>query len=123
MRFETRELKSYAEPVNAIQLAEGELYFTVQYADEQMLVPLISTWIFLGRKLDSDDVDETLYFQDTDSYQQGARYGAPEAEGARFRVYTENEIKFFFEFERALEELMKCSLRRGKLSGESSPND
>jgi hypothetical protein len=122
MRFEGRDLKTYAEPVDANLLVEGECYFTIQYADDRMLNPLISTWVFLGRRLDPDDVDEILYFQDVDSYQQGIRYGAPVAEGARFHVYTQNEIKFFFEFERALEQLMKCSLRRHGVSNHGSSN-
>jgi hypothetical protein len=118
MRFEGRDLKNYAEPVDANVLVQGEFYFTIQYADEHMLNPLISTWVFLGRKLNPRDVDDMLYFQDVDSYQQGNRYGAA-AEGARFHVYAENEIKFFFEFEQALEELMKCSLRRQRLTPET----
>jgi hypothetical protein len=105
MRFESRELKSYAEPVNANRLVEGEFYFMV----------------FLGRKLDPDDVEETLYFQDVDSYEEGARYGSPDIEGARFSIYAENEINHFFEFEHALQEMMKCSLRRVSHSGEK-PN-
>jgi hypothetical protein len=40
MRFEARELKSYAEPVTASQLREGEIYFSVQFADESMLIPM-----------------------------------------------------------------------------------
>ena len=121
MRFESRELKSYAEPVNANRLVEGEFYFMVQFADERLLVPIITTWIFLGRKLDPDDVEETLYFQDVDSYEEGARYGSPDIEGARFSIYAENEINHFFEFEHALQEMMKCSLRRVSHSGEK-PN-
>ena len=120
MRFESRELKGYAEPVNANRLVEGEFYFTVQFADERLLVPIITTWVFLGRKLDPDYVEETLYFQDVDSYQEGARYGSPDTGGARFCVYAENEINHFFEFENALEEMMKCSLRRVSNSGEKS---
>ena len=92
MRFESRELKGYAEPVNANRLVEGEFYFTVQFADERLLVPIITTWVFLGRKLDPDYVEETLYFQDVDSYQEGAHYGSPDTGGARFCVYAENEI-------------------------------
>src|SRR5580704_15499238 len=67
MRFESRELKGYAEPVNANRLVEGEFYFMVQFADERLLVPIITTWIFLGRKLDPDDVEETLYIQNVES--------------------------------------------------------
>jgi hypothetical protein len=122
MRFEGRDLKTYAEPVHAKLLVEGEFYFTIQFADERLLNPLISTWVFVGRNLDPEDTDERFYFQDVDSYQEGIRYGAPASEDARFHVYAENEIKFFFEFERALEQLMKCSLRRDRILSHGSSN-
>ena len=51
MRFEERELKSYAEHVTPTLLREGEVYWSVQYADEHMLIPIIETWVFAGRKL------------------------------------------------------------------------
>lgn len=34
--FEERELKSYAEPVTPNLLTEGEVYFSVQFADEDI---------------------------------------------------------------------------------------
>jgi hypothetical protein len=43
MRFEERELKSYAEPVTPNLLTEGEVYFSVQFADEDMLIPIMET--------------------------------------------------------------------------------
>jgi len=39
VRFEARELEPYAEPVSADELAEGEVYFSVRYVDEEMAVP------------------------------------------------------------------------------------
>jgi hypothetical protein len=33
------------------------------------------------------------------------------------QVATENNVNHIFEFERALEELMRCSLRRRKMAG------
>src|ERR1700683_1921166 len=100
----------------------SEFYYTVQYADDRLLVPFVSTWVFLGRKLDPEDVDEMLYFQDVDSFQDGVCYGAPDNKDARIHVYRDDEIKFFFEFEKAIEELMKCSLRRRKGSDQRLPN-
>ena len=51
MRFEERELKSYAEPVTADLLEEGKVYFSVQFADSDMLIPIMETWVFAGRNL------------------------------------------------------------------------
>jgi len=55
MRFEERELKPYAEPVAASLLKQGEVYFSVQFADEDMLVPIMETLVFAGRNLDPND--------------------------------------------------------------------
>jgi hypothetical protein len=116
MRFEERELNPYAEHVTANRLREGEVYLSVQYADEHLLIPIIETWVFAGRKLDPDDPANHLYFQDVESYLQGIRYSSATPKNATFEVALEGETNHFFEYERALEELMKCSLRRRKLS-------
>ena len=38
MRFEERDLKSFAEPVTASLPREGEVYFSVQLGDDSMLM-------------------------------------------------------------------------------------
>jgi hypothetical protein len=114
MRFEARELKPYAEPVTANVLKEGEVYFSVQFADDDMLIPIMETWVFAGRKLDPEDVEDRLYFQDVGSYLHGVRYNSDTADNAEFQVPTEKNINHIFEYERALEVLMQCSLRRRK---------
>jgi hypothetical protein len=86
MRFEERELKSYAEPVTSNLLTEGEVYFSVQFADEDMLIPILEAWVFAGRKLDPKDVEGHLYFQDLASYRQGIRYASATAENASFQL-------------------------------------
>jgi hypothetical protein len=117
MRFEARELKSYAEPVTASQLREGEIYFSVQFADESMLIPIVGTWAFAGRNLDPEDEAGSLYFHDVESYRQGVRYDSRTSDDASFQVQTDGSIKHIFEYERALELLMACSLRRKKNLG------
>jgi hypothetical protein len=117
MRFEERELKSYAEPVTPTLLKEGEVYWSVQYADEQMLIPIIETWVFAGRILNPEDAENRLYFQDVESYLQGIRYSSATAEKATFQFADEGNAKHIFEYEHALEELLKCSLRRRGMCG------
>jgi hypothetical protein len=116
MRFEERELKPYAEPVTPNLLMEGEVYFSVQFADEDMLIPIMETWVFAGRKLDPEDAEGHLYFQDLESYRQGIRYASATAENAHFQRATENSTNHIFEYEHALDQLMLCSLRRRKAS-------
>jgi hypothetical protein len=115
MRFEARGLKPYAEPVTATVLKEGGVYFSVQFADDDMLIPIMETWVLAGRKLDPEDVEDRLYFQDVESYVHGVRYDSATKENAEFQVPTEKNINHIFEYERALEVLMQCSLRRRKV--------
>lgn len=113
MRFEERELKPYAEPVNAQTLRQGEIYFSVQFADEEMLIPIMEAWVFAGRSLDAENhAASRLYFQDVESYRQGVRYDADAAEIATFQIQEEDAINHIFEYECALDGLMRCSLRR-----------
>ena len=114
MRFEERELKPYASPVTAGVLKEGEIYFSVQFADEAMLIPIVETWAFAGKGLDPNDAENHLYFQDVESYRHGVRYGSPDAENATFEVALEGNTNHIFEYEHALDELLRCSLRRRK---------
>ena len=63
-------------------LVQGNIYFSVQFADEDMLIPIMETWVFAGRNLDPEDAENHLYFQDVESYLQGMRYGSATAENA-----------------------------------------
>ena len=73
MRFEERELQPYAEPVSAIELQEGSVYFAVTFVDEDMLIPIMATLVFVGRNLEPGDIRK-VYFQDVHSYRAGIRY-------------------------------------------------
>ena len=112
MRFEERDLKPYAEPISVDSLKQGEAYFSIQYADEEMLIPIIETWVFAGRKLSPEDKENRLYFQDVESYLEGIRYSSGTSQDATFQVALEENTKHIFDYEHVLQELMKCSLRR-----------
>ena len=114
MQFESRELTDYAEPVPPTSLQEGEVYFSVQYADGNLLVPIIETLVFVGRDLDGKD-PALLYFQDVESHNRGIRYGSDGEEEARFHLGREGKMFHIFNYEHLLDELMKCSLRRRRL--------
>jgi hypothetical protein len=114
IRFEARDLNPWADPVTVDILKEGEVYFSVQFADDDMLIPIMETWVFAGKKLDPEDVENRLYFQDVESYLHGVRYDSANHEEAEFQVPTEKNINHIFDFERALEVLMRCSLARKK---------
>ncbi|MGB0035459.1 MAG: hypothetical protein WBP79_08300 [Candidatus Acidiferrales bacterium] len=114
MRFEERELKPYAETVPLDELQVGAVYFAVNFVDDEMLIPSMEPKVFVGRNLEAEE-GERLHFQDIDSYRRGVRFeSATEDDEAIFETGTERHI---FEFERALDVLMRCSLRRRKGPG------
>jgi hypothetical protein len=117
MRFEGRELKPHAEPISAAGLKEGSIYFAVNYLDDEMLIPNLEPLVFVGRNLDPSDTRQ-VYFQDIDSYGAGIRHDSVGSDvEARFWNGSENEVNHIFEYEQALDELMRCALRRGKAYG------
>jgi hypothetical protein len=115
MIFESRKLNPHAEPVEALKLNVGSVYFFLNYIDTDMLIPMLEPMIFIGSNLESGDRDQ-LYFQDLDSYRQGIRYQSadPDVE-ARFSVGSQKEINHVFDYEHALDEMMRCSLRRNRI--------
>ncbi|SRR5712692_2250432 len=111
MHFEARELKPYAETVPPDELQVGTVYFAVNFVDDEMLIPIMEPKVFIGRNLNSEQGDQ-LHFQDIDSYRQGIRFKSASCDDeARFESGTERHI---FEYEKALDVLMMCALRRRK---------
>lgn len=114
MHFPARQLKPYAEPVSPEDLSEGRIYFSLTFADPAMLNPTLEPLVFIGRDLAMDDRG-ALYFQDLDSYRRGIRFSdADQAHEAVFIEASAQEINHVFEFEKALDVLLLCSLRRSR---------
>ncbi|SRR6266516_722769 len=114
MRFEardlTREVKGYAEPVLPEHLQEGQVYFAVVFLDKDALVPSMEPRVFVGTK--AEPVGNKLYFQDFASYQRGIRFESPGADEEA--TFITGAGRYIFEYERALDVLMACALRRRK---------
>ena len=111
-RFPARELKPYGEYMEASKLVEGEIYFAVHFLDDQMSVPELDPLVFIGRNLEQGDSGR-LYFQDAASYMSGVRYGDGGGRGGETKIHVvEENAPFVCEFERALDVLLRCSLKR-----------
>jgi hypothetical protein len=109
--FPATELKPYAEPVMPEQTQKGRVYFGLHFLDDDFLVPTLQPLIFLGC-LDSDDPSRR-FFQDFDSFRAGVRFSTRSDEDSRhFEVYGPDEGNHIFEYEHALEGLMRCALQR-----------
>jgi hypothetical protein len=115
--FEARRLKSYSEPVSKEDLREGEVYFFVNFNDEQLLIPTMEPFVYAGRNLELGD-DNQVYFQDVRSFTNGIRYDtARDGDDAVFHTGSEDELGHVFDYEHALDQLLACSLRRKKSAG------
>jgi len=113
MRFDAREVKNYAEPMTADTLVVSVTYFIVQFIDDKLLIPVLEPIIFIGRDLMPEDKG-TLYFQDAESHRDGIRFESDWPPSAVFYAHGEHEINHIFEYERALDCLLGCSIRRSK---------
>lgn len=115
MRFEARELKTHAEPISVDDLNEGAIYFFVSFADEDMLIPVMDTVVYIGENLEPGDSDQ-VYFQDILSFKRGVEYGGEgDGDHALFQTGSKNELGHVFDYEHALDQLLACSLRRRKV--------
>src|SRR5215831_10098964 len=112
IHFDGRELKPFAQPVDANDLKVGEVYFFLNYVDDNLLIPTMETVVFIGKNLEPEDVG-LLYFQDVQSYREGVRFDAT-VDDERMTISTalETGARHLFEFERALDGLLDCLLRR-----------
>lgn len=134
MRFEARELKDYVEPVPAADLVVGRVYFKVEYADQDLMVPRLDAVVYIGRDL--HPAGPGLYFQDVDSYLGGRRFSVGDLEGAdvfplepdqhsvawedddsRFEYERSDALSDVCEYDAALDQLLACSLRRRTWNG------
>ena len=111
MRFEGRDLKPYAEAVSAETLKVGETYFSVQFIDVEMFIPELEALVFTGTDIFTGE-QGTLCFQDAESYRNGIRFDSVETDEAVFYSQRKNEVNHIFEYEKALDLLLACSLRR-----------
>ena len=117
LRFEGRDLKPYPEHLKPNKFEQDHVYFDVTFADEQLLYPTLRPWVFVGRDFEAGD-SGLLYFQDLDSYSAGVRYSSTDpGEEGEFLALDEKEMSGISHYEHALDELLRCSLRRKETSG------
>ena len=72
-------------PETAESLRVGNVYFSVQFEDEAMLVPILEAWVFIGQNLTDGEPDD-CYFQDFASYAAGVRHTTPGETDAVFQA-------------------------------------
>jgi len=110
MRFNGRDLKPYLETVEPDNLIEGQEYFSISYVDEERLLPIIDSLVYVGKNLETEDKN-VYYFQDLVSYSAGIRYNSS-YHGEQAEFHTGDIINSIQNYEQALNELLRCSLLR-----------
>ena len=90
------------------------MYFSVHFVDEEMLIPIVGTWVYAGKTFDAEISEDRLIFQDVESYLHGVRHNSDNDLEGEFQLQRQKYVNHIFEHERVLEELMNCSLRRAK---------
>lgn len=118
--FEARRIPEFTEHINPSKLDVGEIYFNLEYADENLLIPELRAYVFIGRNLGGAE-EGRLYFQDCSSYFQGQRFDASDAENdMEIRCFLEQQYSGVYDYSGALNELLRCSLRRDAATDVSS---
>jgi hypothetical protein len=51
-----------------LQYFSGEVYFRIVYPDASLLYPLVQSFVYIGKNLSDEDIEETWYFQFADDY-------------------------------------------------------
>ncbi len=113
IHFEGRDVPPHAVYASADSLAVGATYFSVRFVDQRRAIPELRPLVFIGKGLEEASPGN-LYFQDAASYLAGIRFqSATGDDDAEFHAVAEN-TPFVFEFERALDRLLYCSMTRSR---------
>jgi hypothetical protein len=78
-----------------------------------LLLPTLETLVLTDKKQDENG-RTTFCFQDLGSYQAGVRHGPPDAGSAIFYFQSQQNLRHIFDYDHAVDELIKCALRRRK---------
>ena len=99
------------EPVAPSDLRKNHSYFMVTYVDEDMLVPIIQTLIYLGRNVTGQHPG-FLCFQDAESFFDLGPYPQKKLGSGDLYVCPDEGLSGIFTLEKALRSLSRCVDRR-----------
>jgi hypothetical protein len=112
MRYRGIEVNDHAEPVKVEDLKVGGVYFSVQFLDSGLKVPIIETLIFLGENLDPG-CKGLFYFQQAESFERGVRFKSSRKKNMRdFQVARRDGMNHIFDFDHAVDILLMCGAQR-----------
>jgi hypothetical protein len=70
----------------------GEVYFRVAYADPALRFPRIESFVFVGKNLSEEDMEDTWYFQFANSFAKDGSILTSTGGDRRVSCLTEGEL-------------------------------
>jgi hypothetical protein len=105
------EPKATIRPVSVTDLNNSDTYLSVSYLDDQLLIPIVETIVFLGCDIFAEGGD-TLYFQYAESYfEQGAFVPGVSQQREPLLAATPDGLNNIFTVPNGSEALVLCAER------------
>lgn len=115
MQVEWKDIGRAIKHVSVTDLIVGHVYFVVRYHGSELLVPELAPVVFIGKDLAQGD-QGFLYFQDFASYSGGERFGDGNPESVVVcERFSEAQGASVCSYESAVDELLRCLLRRKEI--------
>lgn len=93
---------------------EGQVYFRVTYPDGSMSIPVIETFVFIGKNLSEEDSEDTWYFEFGEDYVFLGNAVVSDKQGIRVCILGESELGSMHDIARLAAELEAASERRSE---------
>lgn len=91
---------------------EGQVYFMVTYPEMVMAYPEIQSFVYLGKNLSDEDVEDSWYFQPLDDYVKNGSSLTSREEIREVICITKETIEAMLDDENLFDEIRAASLRR-----------
>lgn len=102
------------------QFLVGDLYFRVKYAEHLLKYPQLDSFVFVGKNLSKDDLEDTWYFQFADSYAKHGSIAGSSGADRRVLCLNKNQLADMLNDQQLLSELAAARGRRKSGNIESS---
>ena len=91
----------------------GEVYFRVTYPDAKLCFPQVESFVFVGRNLSDEDLEDAWYFQFLDSYARSGSILEPQTgQDRRVSVVQASDLGEMLDIQGLVEELTEAKERR-----------
>lgn len=111
------------ETVDPSDLVLGEVYYAVQFLDDDLTIPIVEPLVFIGWNRFGDETVKVAYFQNAETHRQGVRFETTTAENpADFLGAEEDGLSYIYDFEGLVQSISATAHRRSQLRLPTRPN-